>query len=81
MTDTLENLKSLLADYICGDANEIETLDTFEDLGIESLDHAQVIMACEEHFEIRLPESDAAQCKTVIGLYGLILTAQGAEIE
>lgn len=72
---TLENLKALIADIICMEAADINPPDTFAALGFDSLDHAQLINECEDHFEIEISDEDAIQCLTVSTLYDVITRA------
>lgn len=76
MESTLHNLKEIIAAHLCADAADIDLLDTFTALGLDSLDHAELIMDAEDQFEITIPEADAAGCHTVAGLYDCILRAQ-----
>lgn len=75
---TLENLRSLIADIVCAEADDINPTDTFTALGFDSLDHAQLINECEDHFEIEITDADAIQCLTVATLYDVITRAHYA---
>ena len=76
MDYTLTNLKAIIAAFLVVDPNEIQQLDSFAALGLDSLDHLQLLTECEDQFEVVLAE-DAANCRTVAGLYDAILRAQG----
>lgn len=59
-------VKELLADNLGGDARDIETTDNLnDDLGMDDIDHIQVIFALEEAFEIDIPDEDAQKFLTV----------------
>jgi acyl carrier protein len=81
MDPTLENLKAIIADMLVIDPDTINPLDSFQSMDIDSLDLTELIMECEEQFDIEIPDEDAGKIKTVAGLYGAILTAQGATID
>lgn len=82
MPSTLINLKAIIADNICCEPAEIGLLQTLkEDLSIDSLDFQELIMECEDRFEITIPEEDAAGVRTVAGLYDTILRAQGITLD
>lgn len=58
-------VKSIVAEQLGVDEEEI-TLDTsFEDLNADSLDIVELIMALEEEFDIEIPDEDAEKLTTV----------------
>ena len=63
----LEKLKSIIAEVLNVDPEEI-TLDTTftDDLGADSLDVYQIIMGIEDNFDIKISE-DAAENITTVG--------------
>lgn len=73
---TLENLIALLAAYACVREDSISFTDTLADIGLDSLDHVQLIQEIEEQFEIELPAETAAELTTVARLHDAIKTAQ-----
>ena len=64
--NTLETVINILVDKI-GIARTEATLDAnfIKDLGIDSLDYAEIVMEFEQTFKIRIPDSDAEQLSTV----------------
>ena len=61
-----EKLQQIIAGVLNVDVNEITMETTFkEDLGADSLDVFQIIMAIEEEFEIEIPQEEAEKIKTV----------------
>ena len=61
-----EKLKSVIADVLNVDPNEITMETTFmDDLGADSLDVFQIIMGIEEEFDIEIPAETAEQITTV----------------
>lgn len=63
----LEKLRSLIADQLGVDGNNINMDTNFEeDLGVDSLDIVELSMALEEEFDIgEMSEEDLAAIKTV----------------
>ena len=62
----LEKMKEMVADQLNVDAAEITAETSFkDDLGADSLDIFQIIMAIEEEFEIEIPTEEAEKITTV----------------
>jgi len=40
----------------------------FNECGIDSLDHANILLAIEEHFNIRIPDEDIDKCSSISGI-------------
>jgi acyl carrier protein len=59
VADILVNKLGLLETEITPDANFIK------DLGIDSLDYAELTMEFEQAFDIRIPDSDSEQLATI----------------
>jgi acyl carrier protein len=59
VTEILVNKIGLVESEITPDANFIK------DLGIDSLDYAELTMEFEQAFDIRIPDSDAEQLATI----------------
>lgn len=66
MSEIQEKITKILVDKI-GIASTEATLDAnfIKDLGIDSLDYAEIVMEFEQTFDIRIPDSDAEQLQTV----------------
>ena len=66
MEDIAEKVRSILVDKL-GIASTEVTPDAnmVRDLGIDSLDYAELIMEFEQMFDIRIPDEDAEQLVTV----------------
>ena len=61
-----EKIKNIIVDVLNVDESTITMETTFiEDLGADSLDVFQIIMALEEEFEIEISNEDAEKIKTV----------------
>ena len=62
-----EKLQSIIAEVLSVDPEDITMDTTFvDDLGADSLDIFQIIMAIEEEFEIEIP-NDAAENIVTVG--------------
>ena len=61
-----EKIKSLLAEQLDADAEDI-TLETniADDLGADSLDVVELLMAIEDEFEVEFPDEEIENLKTV----------------
>ena len=66
MDDVALKIKSILVDKLGITETEI-TPDAHlsKDLGIDSLDYAELVMEFEQAFDIRIPDNDAEQLATV----------------
>ena len=59
-------VKSIIADQLGVGEDEIKPESSFiEDLGADSLDIVELVMAMEEEFEMEIPDEEAENIKTV----------------
>ncbi len=67
MTATIEQkVKNIIADQLGVGEEEIKPTSSFiEDLGADSLDIVELVMAMEEEFEVEIPDEEAENIKTV----------------
>ena len=62
----LEEMKKMIAEQLSCDENEINLETSFkDDLGADSLDLFELVMAFEEAFEVEIPSEDLEQIQTV----------------
>ena len=62
----LEKIKEITADSLGADVNTLTAETSFkEDLGADSLDLFEMVMAFEEAFEVEIPSEDLEQLTTV----------------
>lgn len=62
----LEQIKEIVAESLNVEADTLITDTSFkEDLGADSLDLFELVMAFEEAFEIEIPSEDLEEIKTV----------------
>ena len=66
LQDNQERLIEIISDQLSVDADSVTPDASFmEDLGADSLDTVELVMALEEEFEIEIPDSDAEKIQTV----------------
>jgi acyl carrier protein len=67
MSATIEQkVKNIIADQLGVGEDEIKPTSSFiEDLGADSLDIVELVMAMEEEFEVEIPDEEAENIKTV----------------
>ena len=59
-------VKKIIAEQLGVAEDEIKTTSSFiEDLGADSLDIVELVMAMEEEFEVEIPDEEAENIKTV----------------
>lgn len=64
--EILEKVKAIIVDQLSVEEEEVTLEASFiEDLGADSLDIVELIMALEEEFEIEVPDEDAEKLTTV----------------
>ena len=62
----LEKVKEIVSDSLGADINTITEATSFkDDLGADSLDLFEVVMAFEEEFDVEIPSEDLEQIATV----------------
>lgn len=61
-----EKVKEIIVDQLNVDADEVTNDASFiEDLGADSLDTVELVMALEEEFNMEIPDEEAEKIKTV----------------
>ncbi len=67
MSATIEQkVRNIIADQLGVGEDEIKITSSFiEDLGADSLDIVELVMAMEEEFEVEIPDEEAENIKTV----------------
>ena len=62
----LEKLKEIVAERLSVDAEEVELNTSFkDDLGADSFDLFELVMALEDEFDVEIPADDLANINTV----------------
>jgi acyl carrier protein len=63
---TLEKVQKVVCNVLKANEAEVTLTASFQDdLGADSLDVVELVMALEEEFGLDIPDSDVAQLKTV----------------
>ena len=66
MSDTEERVKAIVVDHLNVDADKVtEGASFIDDLGADSLDTVELVMAFEEEFGIEIPDEAAETILTV----------------
>ncbi|MFB0917514.1 MAG: acyl carrier protein [Clostridiaceae bacterium] len=69
-----EKISEIIADKLGLSADEIKMDSSFEDLGADSLDIVELIMAIEDEFGIQVSDEEAEKAKTVGDVVNYIST-------
>ena len=65
--EIFEKVRGIVAEQLSVDAAEVKPESNFQnDLGADSLDTVELVMALEEHFDIGIPD-EAAEGITTVG--------------
>ena len=64
--DTMEKVKKIIVEQLGVDKDEVtDTASFVDDLGADSLDTVELVMAFEEEFDLEIPDEDAEKITTV----------------
>ncbi len=66
MSDIAERVKKIVVEHLGVDADKVnENASFIDDLGADSLDNVEMVMAFEEEFGIEIPDDAAETIQTV----------------
>ena len=66
MSSTQERVQRIVCEQLGVSEEEVTTIASFiDDLGADSLDTVELVMAFEEEFEIEIPDEEAEKIATV----------------
>ena len=66
MSDVAERVKKIVIDHLGVDAEKVSEGASFiDDLGADSLDTVELVMALEEEFECEIPDEEAEKITNV----------------
>lgn len=75
MATNEDRLKGIIVDQLGVEAEKVTANASFiNDLGADSLDIVELVMAMEEEFDIEIPDEDAEKIKTVGDAVGYLNT-------
>ena len=77
MSEISSRVKAIIVDKLGVDENEVVPTASFtNDLGADSLDTVELVMALEEEFEIDIPDEAAEKISTVQSAVDFIVDAK-----
>ena len=66
MSEVLDKVVNIVCEQLSVDKNDVNPESSFvEDLGADSLDTVELVMALEEEFEIDIPDDQAEEITTI----------------
>ena len=66
MSNTSERVKKIVVEHLGIDEDKVNDAASFiDDLGADSLDTVELVMAFEEEFEIEIPDDAAEKIQTI----------------
>ena len=66
MSDILERVRKIVIEHLDADPDKVTEKASFiDDLGADSLDNVELVMAFEEEFDIEIPDDAAEHIQTV----------------
>ena len=78
MSDTLERVRKIVIDHLDADPDKVTEKASFiDDLGADSLDTVELVMAFEEEFGVEIPDDAAEKISTVKDAISYIDTHKG----
>ena len=73
-----EKVKKIIIDQLGVKADEVSNESSFvDDLGADSLDTVELVMAFEEEFDLEIPDEEAEKIATVADAISFITDHQG----
>jgi len=77
MSDTLDKVRKLVSSHLNVPVEQVtETADFVDDLGADSLDQVELVMALEEEFSIEISDEDVTRTLNVADAVKLITKLQ-----
>jgi acyl carrier protein len=78
MSDVANKVKQIVIEHLGVDAEKVtESASFIDDLGADSLDTVELVMAFEEEFDVEIPEDAAEKIATVKDAVEYILAHKG----
>ena len=80
MSDVVKRVKEIIAEQLGVDEAQVVSEASFmDDLGADSLDTVELVMALEEEFDIEIPDEDAEKLTTVGEALNYVIGKLGVE--
>jgi acyl carrier protein len=68
MSDTAERVQKIVVEHLGVEADKVtQDANFIDDLGADSLDIVELVMAFEEEFGVEIPDDDAAEKIATVG--------------
>lgn len=78
--EIFEKVKSIIVDHLGSDESKVtESANFIDDLGADSLDQVELVMAFEEAFGVEIPDEEAEHITTVESAVKYISQRQKSE--
>jgi acyl carrier protein len=78
MSDIEAKVKKIICEQLdVAEADVVSSASFVDDLGADSLDQVELIMAMEEEFDVSIPDEDAEKITTVQNAIDYIVKAKG----
>ena len=74
-----DKVKKIIVEKLSVDSNEVTLDASFEDLGADSLDIVEIVMALEEEFDIEISDEEAENAKSVGDVVNYLVNLLGEE--
>ena len=79
MNDTMQFISEIVQEGCPPGTPELDDPDkTFIDYGMDSLDISGILLACEERFDVKIPDEDMDELTTPRGLAAYLDRVRGA---
>ncbi|UTC29709.1 acyl carrier protein [Bajunvirus bajun] len=77
MADIYDRVRTITVDQLDCDPDRVSPEATFDDLGADSLDQVELVMAFEEEFDVEISDDEAENARTVQDVVNLVTKALG----
>jgi acyl carrier protein len=78
MSDIEQRIKNIICEQLdVAEDDVVPTASFVDDLGADSLDQVELIMAMEEEFDVSIPDEDAEKIATVKDAIAYVTKAMG----
>ena len=70
---TSENIKNIISEEIIGyDISILNEDQNFQEAGIDSLDHMNILLAIQEKHDIHIPDDAVEKCSSISGIISFV---------
>ena len=78
MSDIADRVKKIVVEHLGVEEDKVtESASFIDDLGADSLDTVELVMAFEENFDIEVPDEEAEKLQSVADVVAYIEKVQG----